>query len=88
MLYISHQKNKLLPDFKALKVENLLQTSSLCECSGYKPIELKECVLILHDLYFSRKAESFKAVREKYKQPKVIIVAFFLTTNNHDTLKS
>ncbi|KAL5189756.1 putative cyclin-A3-1 [Glycine soja] len=45
-------------------------TSSLCECSGYKPIELKECVLILHDLYFSRKAESFKAVREKYKQPK------------------
>ncbi|KAG5033993.1 hypothetical protein JHK87_008903 [Glycine soja] len=59
----------------ALKVENLLQTSSLCECSGYKPIELKECVLILHDLYFSRKAESFKAVREKYKQPKFKYVA-------------
>ncbi|KAH1109733.1 hypothetical protein AAZX31_04G042500 [Glycine max] len=50
-------------------------TSSLCECSGYKPIELKECVLILHDLYFSRKAESFKAVREKYKQPKFKYVA-------------
>ncbi|CAJ1973438.1 unnamed protein product [Sphenostylis stenocarpa] len=51
----------------ALNVENLLQTSSLCECAGYKAVELKECVLILHDLYLSRKAMSFKAVREKYK---------------------
>ncbi|KAG5048189.1 hypothetical protein JHK85_009292 [Glycine max] len=57
----------------ALKVENLLQTSSLCECSGYKPAELKECVLILHDLYLSRKAASFKAVREKYKHQKIIV---------------
>ncbi|XP_017421420.2 putative cyclin-A3-1 [Vigna angularis] len=45
-------------------------TSFLFECSGYKPVELKECVLILHDLHLSRKAESFEAVREKYKQHK------------------
>ncbi|KAL3013218.1 hypothetical protein AAZX31_06G040800 [Glycine max] len=50
-------------------------TSSLCECSGYKPAELKECVLILHDLYLSRKAASFKAVRAKYKQQKFECVA-------------
>ncbi|ESW08720.1 hypothetical protein PHAVU_009G069100 [Phaseolus vulgaris] len=45
-------------------------TSSLCECSGYEAFELKECVIILHDLYLSRKAASFKAIREKYKQHK------------------
>ncbi|KAL2346451.1 hypothetical protein Fmac_000451 [Flemingia macrophylla] len=50
-------------------------TSSLCECTGYKSLELKECVLILHDLYFSRKAGSFQAVREKYKQHKFKFVA-------------
>ncbi|CAJ1973436.1 unnamed protein product [Sphenostylis stenocarpa] len=50
-------------------------TSSLCECSGYKPVELKECVLILHNLYLSRKAESFQAVKKKYKQHKFKFVA-------------
>ncbi|RDX89048.1 putative cyclin-A3-1, partial [Mucuna pruriens] len=45
-------------------------SSSLRECSGYKPAELKECVLILHDLYLSRKVASFQAIREKYKQQK------------------
>ncbi|XP_047180289.1 putative cyclin-A3-1 [Vigna umbellata] len=45
-------------------------TPSLSECSGYKSAELKECVLILHDLYLLRKAASFKAVRDKYKQQK------------------
>ncbi|KAK7352457.1 hypothetical protein VNO80_17879 [Phaseolus coccineus] len=51
-------------------------TSSLCGCSGYEAVELKECVIILHDLYLSRKAASFKAIREKYKQHKVLI--FFI----------
>uniref|UniRef100_A0A0R0K3P9 B-like cyclin n=1 Tax=Glycine max TaxID=3847 RepID=A0A0R0K3P9_SOYBN len=50
-------------------------TSSLSECLGYTPADLKECVLILHDLYLSRKAVSFKAVREKYKQHKFKYVA-------------
>ncbi|KAK7410071.1 hypothetical protein VNO78_00561 [Psophocarpus tetragonolobus] len=50
-------------------------TSSLSEFTGYISVELKECVLTLHDLYFSRKAESFKAVRDKYKQPKFKCVA-------------
>lgn len=50
-------------------------TSSLCECLGYKSSELEECVMILHDLYLSRRAASFKAVREKYKQQKFKYVA-------------
>ncbi|ESW08718.1 hypothetical protein PHAVU_009G068900 [Phaseolus vulgaris] len=50
-------------------------TPSLSECSGYKSTELKECVLILHDLYMLRKAASFKAVRDKYKQQKFKCVA-------------
>ncbi|KAK7351609.1 hypothetical protein VNO77_11184 [Canavalia gladiata] len=48
---------------------------SLAEILGYKSIELKECVLILHDLYLSRKAASLQAVREKYKQHKFKYVA-------------
>ncbi|BAT77889.1 hypothetical protein LR48_Vigan09g012500 [Vigna angularis] len=50
-------------------------TPSLNECSGYKPAELKECVRTLHDLYLLRKAASFKAVRDKYKQQKFKCVA-------------
>ncbi|XP_027356949.1 putative cyclin-A3-1 [Abrus precatorius] len=45
-------------------------TSALCECSGYKSVDLKECVLILHDLYMARRGGSFQATREKYKQHK------------------
>ncbi|KAL5074708.1 hypothetical protein RYX36_013692 [Vicia faba] len=50
-------------------------TSSLSESLGYKSAELEECVLILHDLYLSRKAASLKAVREKYKQHRFKYVA-------------
>ncbi|CAK8568335.1 unnamed protein product [Lathyrus sativus] len=50
-------------------------TSSLSESLGYKSAELEECVLILHDLYLSRKAVSLKAVREKYKQHRFKYVA-------------
>ncbi|RHN70336.1 putative cyclin [Medicago truncatula] len=49
--------------------------SALQEYSGYKPVELKECVLILHDLYMSRREGSFEATREKYKQYKYKYVA-------------
>lgn len=81
--------NKLVVGFKALNFENLLQTSSLCECSGYEAFELKECVIILHDLYLSRKAASFKAIREKYKQHKVLIffIYFVIIYFNSDFYK-
>jgi cyclin A len=55
-----------------------LQTSSLCECLGYESADLEECVTMLHDLYLSRRAASFKAVRDKYKQNKVIVLTFNL----------
>jgi hypothetical protein len=47
------------------------QCSALANNSGYKPADLKECVLIIHDLYLSRRGGSLQAVREKYKQHKV-----------------
>ncbi|CAL5204711.1 unnamed protein product [Lathyrus oleraceus] len=50
-------------------------TPSLCECLGYKSSELKECVVILHDLYFSRRAASLKILRNKYNRKKFKSVA-------------
>ncbi|XP_058222415.1 cyclin-A3-4-like isoform X3 [Rhododendron vialii] len=43
-------------------------TSSLQHFSGYKPADLKECILSIHDLQLSKRASSLVAVREKYKQ--------------------
>ncbi|KAJ8541164.1 hypothetical protein K7X08_001980 [Anisodus acutangulus] len=42
----------------------------LHQYSGYKASDLKECVLILHDLQLSRRGGSLLAVRGKYKQHK------------------
>ncbi|XP_057978797.1 putative cyclin-A3-1 isoform X1 [Malania oleifera] len=49
--------------------------SSLQHYSGYKPSDLKECVLIIHALQLSRRGGSLQAVREKYKQHKFKCVA-------------
>ncbi|XP_050214756.1 putative cyclin-A3-1 [Mercurialis annua] len=49
--------------------------SALQQHSGYKPSDLKECVLIIHDLYLSRRGGGLQAVREKYKQHKFKCVA-------------
>ena len=49
----------------------VLQSFAMQEYSGYKASDLKECVLIIHDLYLSRKGGALQAVREKYKQHKV-----------------
>ncbi|XVF36365.1 hypothetical protein REPUB_Repub19eG0052500 [Reevesia pubescens] len=43
--------------------------------SGYKASDLKECILVIHDLYLSRKGGALQAVREKYKQHKFKCVA-------------
>ncbi|KAK9946438.1 hypothetical protein M0R45_011904 [Rubus argutus] len=50
-------------------------TSSLQQYSGYKPSELRECVLIIHDLYLGRRGGSLQAIREKYKRHKFKCVA-------------
>ncbi|KAL6207900.1 hypothetical protein ACLB2K_018853 [Fragaria x ananassa] len=50
-------------------------TSSLQQYSGYKPSELKDCVLIIHDLYLGRRGGSLQAIREKYKRHKFKCVA-------------
>ena len=52
----------------------LLQSSALEKISGYKPADLKECVLIIHDLQLSKRAGSLVAVREKYNQHKVTML--------------
>jgi cyclin A len=42
---------------------------------GYKAADLKECVLIIDDLYNSKRGGSLQAIREKYKQHKVNLMA-------------
>ncbi|KAH7847266.1 hypothetical protein Vadar_023958 [Vaccinium darrowii] len=41
---------------------------SLQHFSGYKPADLKECVLRIYDLQLSKRASSLGAVREKFKK--------------------
>ncbi|KAL5780160.1 hypothetical protein ACOSQ2_010897 [Xanthoceras sorbifolium] len=48
---------------------------TLQQYSGYKTSDIKECVLIIHDLYLSRRGGALQAVREKYKQHKFKCVA-------------
>ncbi|KZV56201.1 hypothetical protein F511_13805 [Dorcoceras hygrometricum] len=45
-------------------------TLALERHSGYKAVDLRECVCILHDLQSNRKLSSLVAVREKYRQHK------------------
>jgi len=40
--------------------------------SGYRPSDLKECVLAIHDIQLNRKGSSSRAVRDKYTQNKVL----------------
>lgn len=48
-----------------------LQNSSLQSYTGYKPSDLKECVLRIQDLQLDRRGGSLVAVKNKYKQHKV-----------------
>ncbi|GAV74666.1 Cyclin_N domain-containing protein/Cyclin_C domain-containing protein [Cephalotus follicularis] len=50
-------------------------TAALHQYSQYKASDLMECVLMLHDLYLSRRGGGLQAVREKYKQHKVFILS-------------
>ncbi|GMJ15331.1 Cyclin A3;1 [Hibiscus trionum] len=50
-------------------------SSALQQYSGYKASDLKDCVLIILDLYLSRRGGALQAVREKYKQHKFRCVA-------------
>ncbi|XP_043710712.1 putative cyclin-A3-1 isoform X2 [Telopea speciosissima] len=49
--------------------------STLQHCTGYRPSDLRDCVLALHDLQLNRKGGSLVAVRDKYKQYKFKCVA-------------
>ncbi|XP_059286569.1 G2/mitotic-specific cyclin C13-1-like [Lycium ferocissimum] len=40
---------------------------ALKSCSGYRAVDLKECVFIIHDLQLSRRGSTLVAVRDKYK---------------------
>ncbi|KAM1464273.1 hypothetical protein ACFXTO_043954 [Malus domestica] len=50
-------------------------TLSLQRYSGYKPADLKECVLIIYDLHRSKRGASLQSIRRKYKQHKFKCVA-------------
>ncbi|KAF3446589.1 hypothetical protein FNV43_RR11769 [Rhamnella rubrinervis] len=94
---------KFLPSLVAASVVYLAQfilrpkmhpwCSTLQKYSGYKPDDLRECVLTIHDLYLSRRGGSLHAIREKYKHhkykcvstvpsPPMIPVAYFEDINS------
>ncbi|KAG7037777.1 Cyclin-A3-4, partial [Cucurbita argyrosperma subsp. argyrosperma] len=50
-------------------------TSRLEHFTGYKPADMKDCVLLVHDLYLSRRGGALAAIREKYKQHKYKFVS-------------
>nr|XP_008357379.2 putative cyclin-A3-1 isoform X1 [Malus domestica] len=50
-------------------------TLSLQRYSGYKPADLKQCVLIIYDLHRSKRGASLQSIRRKYKQHKFKCVA-------------
>ncbi|CAH9078163.1 unnamed protein product [Cuscuta europaea] len=45
-------------------------SQALTHYSGYKPSDVRDCVLIIHDLQLSRRGCDLFAIREKYKQHK------------------
>ncbi|KAL6216655.1 hypothetical protein ACLB2K_009876 [Fragaria x ananassa] len=49
--------------------------STLQHYTGYKAADLKDCVVVLHDLYLGRRGGLLQVVREKYKQHKFKYVA-------------
>ncbi|KAH0990008.1 hypothetical protein GBA52_001491 [Prunus armeniaca] len=50
-------------------------TLSLQQYSGYKPADLRECVLIIHDLHRSKRGATLQSIRGKYKSHKFKCVA-------------
>ncbi|WCJ38434.1 Cyclin-A3-1 [Euphorbia peplus] len=53
-----------------IQVEEPPWNASLQCCSGYRPSDLKECVLAIHDLHLNKKGSSLKTIRDKYSQNK------------------
>lgn len=50
---------------------HILQSIALQCHSCYRPCDLKECILAIHELQLNRKGSSLRAVRNKYMQHKV-----------------
>jgi hypothetical protein len=50
-----------------------LQDSTLQHYTGYKPSELKGCVVGIHEIQCNTKNCTLPAIREKYRQHKVIL---------------
>lgn len=55
-----------------------LQNPALHQLTRYTPTDLKECALKIHDLYLGRKGSSLQAIKDKYKQHKVILLHAFM----------
>ncbi|KAF3443534.1 hypothetical protein FNV43_RR13220 [Rhamnella rubrinervis] len=69
-----------LLDYNCVKFLPSLVAASVVSCKIYDPakdasLDLRECVLIIHDWYLSRRGGSLQAVRDKYKQHKFKCVA-------------
>lgn len=53
-----------------------MQNHTLEHYTSYKASELKATVLAMHELQLNLNGSSLNAIREKYRQPKVLIVSF------------
>ncbi|CAI9115901.1 OLC1v1016915C3 [Oldenlandia corymbosa var. corymbosa] len=62
-----------------LNPEVIPWNAALQRYTGYKAADLKECVLILHDLQLKRRGQALVAVREKYNQHKFKCVSTLLS---------
>jgi hypothetical protein len=65
-----------------------MQSLALQYYSGYRPSDLKECVLAIHDLQLNRKGSSLNALREKYRKVKVILFFSLLMCSSTDYFNS
>ncbi|MCD7470776.1 hypothetical protein HAX54_010886 [Datura stramonium] len=68
--FIGLQLCEILAFFGSCCCDIPFKSLALQRCSGYRAADLKECVIIIHDLQLSRRGSSLTAVRDKYKQSK------------------
>ncbi|KAG5573429.1 hypothetical protein H5410_063195 [Solanum commersonii] len=73
---------KFLPSLVAAAVIFLSSVCPLQRCSGYRPVDLKECVLIIHDLQLSRRGSALAAFKcvSTLSSPLEITDSFFEDT--------
>jgi cyclin A len=55
-----------------------LQSKEMQKLTGYKPSELKDCIIAIHELQLNRKGPYLSAIRDKYKQHRVCSYSYVI----------